>query len=513
MYKRQALIDLDSVLLIFVNGVLQKPGEAYQFQGGTTFIFTEAPSGESQPGINDHDSVDIYFYKGIDGIDVQIENVSQTIKIGDAIDIFKSEKASGITTSQTNSRIVKDILNTDLVDTDIYQGMGIDEVNEKPIRWTKQKNDLQINGSLVSKARSILEPQVYPTSKIIGDLSETSGIGVVASNSIFVDDAQSFFYEGKYGNSLLPDSVDALITSGEIGEVAEATATIGAGGTISSINITEGGSGYSGAVDIGIEAPSGVEKYVGIGTTATATVTVTNGVVTGADIINPGLGYDQQSSAPQVIIENPKFETERITGISNFEGFIGIITGITFVTGPALRFDFHAVTRNSDGGLTNATANILNVGYPVYIKDTKIGHGLTSVYQDNANVVGIGTTFLDNVYVVNAVDYSVGGSKGTITCNIHSNTGGWVDPLHVEGFFDPTNIGLTTSLGTINWGRLYGASSGVDVKRSSNPISIGVTGLTVNSGLTTFPTIQRKSYDNIGERGHRSSGSIRAVLS
>tara|TARA_B100001057_G_scaffold298143_1_gene298356 strand:+ start:2300 stop:15613 length:13314 start_codon:yes stop_codon:yes gene_type:complete len=513
---RSALIDLDSVLLVFVNGVLQKPGEAYQFQGGTTFIFTEAPSGESQPGINDHDSVDIYFYKGIDGIDVQIENVSQTIKIGDAIDIFKSEKASGITTSQTNSRIVKDILNTDLVDTDIYQGLGIDEVNEKPIRWTKQKNDLQINGSLVSKARSILEPQVYPTSKIIGDLSETSGIGVVASNSIFVDDAQSFFYEGKYGGSLLPDSVDALITSGEFGEVAKATATIGAGGTISSINITEGGSGYSGAVDIGIEAPIGVEKFVGIGTTATATVTVTNGVVTGADIINPGLGYDQQSSAPQVIIENPKFETERITGISNFEGFIGIITGITKTTragGPALRFDFHAVTRNSDSGLTNATANLLAIGYPVYIKDTKVGNGLTSVNSSDTSVVGIGTTFLDNVYVVNAVDYSVGGSKGTITCNVHSNTDSWINSIDEEGFFDPTNTGLTTSLGTINWGRLYGASSGVDVKRSSNPISIGVTGLTVNSGLTTFPTIQRKSYDNIGERGHRSSGSIRAVLS
>ena len=509
---RSALIDLDAVLLIFVNGVLQKPGEAYQFQGGTTFIFTEPPSGESQPGLNDHDNVDIYFYKGIDGIDVQIENVSETIKIGDAVRVFKSEKVAGLSTSQTSERIVKEILNTDLVDTDIYSGLGIDETNEKPIRWTKQKNDLKINGRLVPKSRSILEPQLYPTSKIISDLTESSGIGVQASNSIFVDDAQAFFYEGKYGNSLLPDSVDALITSGEIGEVAEATATIGAGGTISSINIISGGSGYTGVVDIGIEAPSGVEKYVGIGTTATAAATVTNGVVTDITIINPGLGYDQQSNPPQVIIEEPKFDTEKITGISNFEGYTGIITGITKVTG-GLRFDFHAVTKNSNGGLTNAVANILNVGYPVYIKDTKVGNGLTSVIQDDDNVVGIGTTFLDNVYVVNAVDYSVGGAKGTITCKIHSNTDSWVDSIDEEGFYDPTNIGLTTSLGTINWGRLYGASSGVDVKRSSNPISIGVTGLTIDSGLSTFPTIQRKSYDNLGERGHRNSGSIRAVLS
>ena len=66
-----------------------------------------------------------------------------------------------------------------------------------------------------------------------------------------------------------------------------------------------------------------------------------------------------------------KFKTEKITGISNFEGYTGIITGITKVSELALRFDFHAVTKNSDGGLTNSLANLLAVGYPIYIKDTK----------------------------------------------------------------------------------------------------------------------------------------------
>ena len=36
---QSALIDLDAVLLIFVNGVLQKPGQSYSFEGGTTFTF------------------------------------------------------------------------------------------------------------------------------------------------------------------------------------------------------------------------------------------------------------------------------------------------------------------------------------------------------------------------------------------------------------------------------------------------------------------------------------------
>ena len=58
------LIDLNAVLLIFVNGVLQEPGSAYTFEGGTTFEFEEAPRPEAQ--------VDIFFYKGQDGVDVDL---------------------------------------------------------------------------------------------------------------------------------------------------------------------------------------------------------------------------------------------------------------------------------------------------------------------------------------------------------------------------------------------------------------------------------------------------------
>ena len=36
-------ISLDDVLLIFINDVLQKPGKAYTFEGGTQIKFTEPP--------------------------------------------------------------------------------------------------------------------------------------------------------------------------------------------------------------------------------------------------------------------------------------------------------------------------------------------------------------------------------------------------------------------------------------------------------------------------------------
>jgi hypothetical protein len=404
---------------------------------------------------------------------------------------------------------VKEILNTDILDTDIYTGLGIDEKNEKPIRWTKQKTDFIINGQVIDKSRSILEPQIYPTAKIIGDLSVTSGKGVGNYDGIFVDDAVPFFYENKYPNFTV-DSVDALITSGEINEGATVTANISSG-SLSGFTITNAGSGYAdGTFNLNITEPLGAglttADSLGI-STATATATFSGGSLVSTNVTDAGSGF---IDPPLAIIPLPTFKTEKLTGISEFQGYTGIITGITQITrsggGPALRFDYHAYVKNADGTYSDLIpANPLLQGYPVLITETKVGNGLTSVEPGNASVVGIGTTFVDNVYVVHSI--TTDGSKGTIVCHVHTNSASSISGINTQGFYDG-DLSTAISLGKLSWGRLYGE----DVARAGNPISIGVTGMTVNSGLTTFPTIQRKSYDNLGERGHRSSGSIRAVI-
>ena len=106
------------------------------------------------------------------------------------------------------------------------------------------------------------------------------------------------------------------------------------------------------------------------------------------------------------------------------------------------------------------------------------------VYDANDKIVGIGTTFLDNVYNVSAWNQNV----GIITCNIHSDS-----PV--------VGLGTTgsTPVGKVSWGRLFSTGS---ITRESNPISIGVTGFTITSGLTTFPTIQRRV------QGLRDTGAI-----
>ena len=53
-------------------------------------------------------------------------------------------------------------------------------------------------------------------------------------------------------------TIDALITSGEINVGASATAIVSAAGTISSLDITNGGSGYSGSATIKISAPPSI---------------------------------------------------------------------------------------------------------------------------------------------------------------------------------------------------------------------------------------------------------------
>ena len=100
----------------------------------------------------------------------------------------------------------------------------------------------------------------------------------------------------------------------------------------------------------------------------------------------------------------------------------------------------------------------------------------------------------------------VDGASGLVTAHIHTDSNSSVQGINTEGQFNQTNLGITTQLGEINWGILFGTG----LNRSSNPISLNVRGLTVDVGLSTFPTIQRKNFVNSSMRGLRSTGAIRA---
>jgi hypothetical protein len=75
--QRVQILMLNQHLLIFLNDILQKPGEAYFFEGGSVVEFSEAPK--------EGDTVKVIFYKGSGDIDVVFRDVLETIKVGDEV--------------------------------------------------------------------------------------------------------------------------------------------------------------------------------------------------------------------------------------------------------------------------------------------------------------------------------------------------------------------------------------------------------------------------------------------
>jgi hypothetical protein len=380
--------NINNVLIIFVNGVLQKPIENYVFEGGTSFAFTRAPLPEEE--------IEIYFYKGVDGTDsVIFDDIIPTIETGDVVQVISNNIHPNTITQ--DERTVYNLTFSDKFETNRYAGLGIDETNNKPLSWTKQKTDKKINGQYVYKSRDVLEPLIFPTARIIKDVSTTD-------TEIFVDNVELFEYEDNRNKEEAP-----------------------------SIPYSDGSTPLDAVIINGIS-------------------TVSSGSI------------------------------EKITGFNAINGFSGIVTGITTTTGTgsnplALEFKVqHNVTSNYFNGLI--------VGNPIYIYDTRIGSGVTSIDNSDSAIVGIGTTFLDNVYYVSAI--SNNDAIGIITCNVDSNS-------NIVGLGTTGNI--LNPVGKYSWGLLEGGT------RSTNPISIGVAGNTV-SGLTTYPTIQRRGI------GIRKTGAL-----
>ncbi|WP_449399433.1 hypothetical protein [Chryseobacterium wanjuense] len=109
--------------------------------------------------------------------------------------------------------------------------------------------------------------------------------------------AQFFFSQsGNVGiNTSNPDSSAILHIENFNGTPATATATL-SGGVVTAINITNGGSGYKTVPTVNFYDGGSI---VNGGSKARATATITNGVVTGITINNGGSGY---TSAPSVVI-------------------------------------------------------------------------------------------------------------------------------------------------------------------------------------------------------------------
>jgi len=463
--KRGSNIDVQATLLVFINDILQQPGEGYIFNGGSTITFTEPlkryPNGNT-------DKVKLIFYRGTEGIDVVDVDILETIKIGDVV------KLNGdLYEYQQDPRIVQDIPTVDIVETNLYKGKGIYDNPDllRPLVWTRQKDDIFIDGAVVTKDRTIYEPSIFPTTGLI----KSVGIG---STQIFVQNVKTYFDNENEDNLTdLRNTVEIISQENLVS--AAATAIIGINGEIASIDIINQGDGYSQAPKVYVQSP------VGVGSTAIITSNVLDSKISSFNIIGVGSGYST-FNPPLIFIEPPTPKVEVIESV-NYSGDFGIISGIAFTSIPGiaqtglvldLLIPMESELRNLSSPIITSG---IQSGYYFEINNSNIGNSLDSLSSDGS-VIGIGTTSIDNIYeaaFVSIAQTSVYGIGITDVAKV---------VISVDNYNGISGLGFSNYYGNYNWGLIQ-----FEVKARKNPNEFIVNKENGVVGLNSMPIVRRKA--------------------
>ena len=398
-------IVLANNLLIFLNDVLQMPGEDYTFDKGTKISFKEAPPKGSK--------FKFYLYTGSDQ-DVNEVDVEETVKVGDLLQI-----RAGINTLGTDPhgrvenrnlnfppsqdrRTIHELTASDLVNTNTYFGQGILPNSDfsRPVVWTKQREDKIIDSLYISKERDYLEPQIYPATKVIKSFSGSD-------TKIYVEDTYAFHH--------IDASVGSVLNDVRISGLATAATESWTGRSPYSL------------------ADSSTLKY------ATEVGRTVNDVDT--------------SPRPQSEV------LQNCTYAGDFGDILGITThtsGVGTAT-PSIKFII-----KPDASIYDATPNSqqrsksgITTGDYFVVRNTVVGNvggGTTSLNTGVNDVVSIGNSFIDNVYYANTWENypSITGAI-MVTSNVNSLSGIVTGGLK-------TGVGNTIfvvpNLGTYSWGTI-----------------------------------------------------------
>ena len=464
-------IDVQDVLLVFVNDILQVPGKGYVFTGGSVITFTEAP----KVG----DTSKVIFYKGTGSVDVVSREIIETVKPGDELTIGYDSSIGQQPYLQEDERTVSAVTSTDSVDTLPYFGPGNvnDENLLRPVVWCRQTEDKVINGKEIGKDRELYEPTINPFGYII----KSVGIG---STIVYVDSVRPFFNPQNESAVSITFQNSVRIISQDSKIAAAATAVVSAAGTISSIIINNGGNGYTSSPTVSI---GNTLQSVGLGTTAIAISSVTSGVVTSITLTNSGTGYNQ-SNPPKVLISPPVSITET-NSVSSYAGDYGIVVGFGTTTQTSVDkfiFDLYlpkdSFLRNSSYVGTAITLSQIDSNDYFIVYNSNVGIATTSITSKDidGNNIGIGTRFVDNVYQVDSVTTTQSNIIGIGLTHVRRVY------VRVVGM-GITNSGIITSsnyFGEFSWGKISLVS-----RSESNSFNFyGDSGI---SGIKTSSIVQR----------------------
>jgi len=365
-------------LLVFVNDVIQRPGENYSFPGGTEIEFAEAPVAGSK--------LQILFYRGSND-DVSSQSPFLTIKAGDTVQLERN-----LDFPQQDQRRVVTVISVDRVETNLYAGVGINtNVNfTRMASIEKQTSDLIFDGQPLPKSRDNLRAQIQPTARIIQNV----GVG---SDEIYVDQAFPFFsaYDNRTSRNNVPEPGIDLVRENNITK-ADATATVSAAGTITSVSITTGGDGY-------IDAPtvtfgSTIPQTKAIGKSWTQATSNTDINYQDVDYTPFGMFVAVGStSGINTSLNGTDWFNSGVTGFGTFFSVVGLTTNVIAVGlggTIAVSTDFGGTYQAS----TIYTRSLL--GFVNIFTDTTISQNLNSIVSGLNKVVAVGAAgtilFSDN---------------------------------------------------------------------------------------------------------------------
>ena len=460
-------VEVDKTLLIFINDVLQQPEVAYNFTGGGTVQFVEAP----QQG----DISKVLFYRGSGDIDVIFTDVLETVKVGDTLNINNNpEVGQGIGLDE-DVRTVVGINTIDSVSTNLYNGPGItrDTTLIRPVTWCRQQIDKIINGQEVGKDRVEYEPEIYPTSYLI----QPVGVG---STVAYVDSVRPLFNTFSESNDRdFQNKVKIVSQDSVVG--ASATAVVSGLGTISSISVTNVGAGYTQSVDVSIAPPLD-------GTTATAILTLNGDGVGVVTVTSPGTGYTN-TQPPLVLIGEPTIIREEI-GVDGYSGDFGEVVAIGASGSQQIYFDLfipvNSFMRDAEYVGSSVTVSTLAANDYVTIYNTNLSIGNFESKDVGGSTLGVSTTNLDNVYQVISSVSRYGNVPGVGSTVVQRITVGI-----------NTNSGLSDTsaadMGEFSWGKIQ--FEGRETPASFNFYGTnGVIGISTGGVLSRFNPLKFTDY-------------------
>ena len=485
-------IKVQDTLIVFVNDILQIPGQGYIFEGGSIITFTEAPK------VGDRSR--IIFYKGSGDVDVVFRDIIDTVKPGDTLQIGYDPDLGQKFYDAEDTRVVTKINSIDNAGTNIYYGPGNtnDENLLRPVTWCKQTEDKIINQKRVSKSRELYEPLVNPTAYLI----KSVGVG---STSLYVDNVRPFFdpYNESSGSKTFQNKVTIVSQNSNVSALA--TASVSSAGIVTAITVTNAGAGYTGTPIVSIQDSTG--------TTATATATLSSGTVSGITITNSGTNYSE-TNPPVVLIEPPTSILET-NNVSSYHGDSGVIVGFgTTTTGTQnkiivdLHIPYDSYLRDTTVVAAATTLSTLNVNDFFTLSNTNVSIGSTiSSFDSSFNQIGVSSENIDTIYQVDSVENhttSIVGVGTTVVRRVFAKISG-ISTIN----FDSGNISFDSNVFKYDSTGISASFSGIITTSTYfGNYSWGRVDLHSRSGENTFD-----AYGNSGFVGIRTSAIIQRVNS